>query len=342
MSVIQPRPTSAARIWARRWPQSPRVAYRLLDRVHDHTANQLSSIREDFVDPRFQNTQAKSRIQQPAYYFTMNCLLCSRVDVGLLTDRDHYDEDVDAYLEHLLASLADPKALSRSRKYLSKYDTEVIKRLSKSREARLRYTIYRTDSDFLLLSAGTFAAAPMRRGRGRQEPIEEGYVGRGKTYYHFAYSYSQRLHVHNTAMGDVLEKLVLGFDRYTRMLSQMRDEQGDLLEHLRRGERIILERAVSEDREEEILLETQDQLLEAISEYQRTRSGNSRSRVEELVRLLEQLKPGFVYDLERLDEAISTPGLDGLDLEQQTPTSGEMGQGGDDSGPLDLPRYDAA
>jgi hypothetical protein len=293
------------------------------------------------VDPRFSNTQAKSRIQQPTYYFTMNCLLCSRVDLGLLTERDHYDEDVDAYLKHLLASLSDPKALGKSRKYLSKYDAEVIKRLSKSSEARLRYTIYRSDSDFLLLSAGTFAAAPMRRGRGRHEPVEEGYVGRGKTYYHFAYSYSQRLHMRNSALGDVLEKLVMGFDRYTRILTQMREEGGDLLDRLRNGERLILERVVSEVREEQILEETQDQLLEAISEYQKTRSDDSRTRVAEIVRELEQIKPGFAYDLDRLDSNASDASLDDLDLEGIGP-KGDTGGDSDRDGPLDLPRMDAA
>lgn len=296
------------------------------------------------MDPRFESTTARSRVQQPATFFTMNCLLCSRVDVGLLTERDHYQEDVDAYLDHLVACLADGNALRRSRKYLSKYDAEVIKRLNKAREARLRYTIYRTDSDFLLLSAGTFASAPIRRGRGRHEPIEEGYVGRGKTYYHFAYSFGQRLHLRNTALGDVMEKLVLGFERYARILAQMRDEDIDLLEHLRRGERIILERVMSTERDEEVFRQKQDQMLEAISEYQRTRSENSRLRVAQLVEELEQLRPGFGYDLERLDASVLEPEFDALDwsLEDAEPGSRPPGGRGPDSGPFDLPRLDAA
>jgi hypothetical protein len=295
------------------------------------------------VDPRFQNHQSKSRIRQPAYFFTMNCLLCSRVEVGLLTERDHYEEDVDAYLEHLLASLEDPSALGRSRKYLSKYDAEVLKQLGKSREGRLRYTIYRTSSDFLLLSAGTFATGPLRRGRGRQEPIEEGYVGRGKTYYHFAFSYSQRLHVENTAMAEVLEKLVLGFERYSRILGQMRHEETDILAELMHGERMILERMVSEERQEELILETQDQLLEAISDYQRTRSATSRCRVAEVVQRLEQLKPGFVYDLGKLDEALVEAETGAVDLDAaRVDADGPHDPDPGGNGPFDLPRLDTA
>jgi hypothetical protein len=151
--------------------------------------------------------------------------------------------------------------------------------------------------------------------------------------------------MHNAAMSDVMEKLVLGFERYTKMLAQMRSEEGDLLGRLRRGDRLILERVMSEEREERILEETQDQLLEAISEYQRTRSDDSRSRVAELVRELEQIKPGFVYDLDRLDAVISSPGFEDLDLaddlDADVPgsTQGKRNQGGDG---YDRPRLDAA
>jgi hypothetical protein len=146
--------------------------------------------------------------------------------------------------------------------------------------------------------------------------------------------------MHNTAMADVMEKLVLGFERYTRILTQMRNDDGNLLDRLRRGERLILERVMSEEREEQILDETQDQLLEAISEYQRTRSPDSRSRVAQLVQQLEQLKPGFVYDLDRLDAIIATPGFEDLNLHGE-PTDGDDFEpdGGDG---FDLPRQDAA
>jgi hypothetical protein len=275
----------------------------------------------------------------------MNCLLCSRTELGILAERDSYIQDVDVYLEQLLATFADPDVFDRTRRYLSKYDGEVFKRLRRSELGHVRYRILRTSSDFLLVSACTFATPPLRRGRSKQEPIEEGYIGRGKTYYHFAYSYSQRLHRPNTVITEVLEKLSLGFDRYARILAHMRGEaKEDLLARLCHGEVFVLERMVDCELEETLFEEKQDHLLEAISEFHRTRTSESRDRVAELATDMEAMRPEFHYDLARLDTpafsllagpSIDAPppsGPDGLgpelDLpgiprtEQETPTKG--------------------
>ena len=41
-------------------------------------------------------------------------------------------------------------------KYLSKYDADVFRRLQTSTDARLKYAIYKTNADFLLVSIGIF------------------------------------------------------------------------------------------------------------------------------------------------------------------------------------------
>lgn len=254
------------------------------------------------MNPRHLDLRSTSRIEQPSTFFTMNCLLCSRTQLGILSERDNYVQDVDVYLEQLIATFADPEAFERTRRFLSKYDGEVFKRLRRADMAHVRYTIHRTPSDFLLVSAGTFASQPIRRGRGKQDPIEEGYIGRGKTYYHFAYSYSQRLHRPNLVVADVLEKLAVGFDRYARILATMRGEtKEDLLGRLASGEVFVLERMVNREQAAIDFVETQDGLLDAISDYRRTRSPESRTRVARLAADLEAIRPGFHYDLARLD-----------------------------------------
>src|SRR5213075_3535563 len=107
--------------------------------------------------------------------------------------------------------------VDQSKKFLSKYDTDVFRRLSTSTDARLKYLIYKTNADFLLVSIGIFdnprgAGASSRK----LQPSEEAYIGRGKTYYHFAYSYSQQMHRKNAGVSEVLEKLSVGFDKYLR------------------------------------------------------------------------------------------------------------------------------
>jgi len=256
------------------------------------------------VNPRHLSMKSASRIEQPSTFFTMNCLLCSRTELGIVSGQDSYVQDVDVYLEQLLATFADPEMFERTRRYLSKYDSEVFKRLRRSEVGQVRYRILRTPSDFLLLSACTFATPPMRRGRTKQEPIEEGYIGKGKTYYHFAYSYSQRLHRSNTIIIDVLEKLALGFDRYARILSHMRGEpQEALTQRLAAGEQFILERFVNREQEAMIFEEKQDHLLDAISEYRRTGAAEIREKIAQLVADLVALRPDFHFDLARLNLA---------------------------------------
>jgi hypothetical protein len=281
------KPSRIRRAWRTRVQSSARLDTRL---------------RGGPVNPRHLSMKSASRLEQPSTFFTMNCLLCSRTELGIVIGQDSYVQDVDVYLEQLLATFADPEMFERTRRYLSKYDSEVFKRLRRSEVGQVRYRILRTPADFLLLSACTFATPPMRRGRTKQEPIEEGYIGKGKTYYHFAYSYSQRLHRTNTVIIDVLEKLALGFDRYARILSHMRGEpQEALIQRLEAGEQFILERVVNREQEAILFEEKQDHLLDAISEYRRTGAAEIKDRIAQLAADLAALRPDFHFDLARLN-----------------------------------------
>ena len=90
-----------------------------------------------------------SRDLQPTYHFMINCLLYSRMETGLVSNADCYDEDVNVYLAHLLHAFINPEYVEQSRKFLSKYDSDVFRRLSTSTDARLKYQIFKTNADFL-------------------------------------------------------------------------------------------------------------------------------------------------------------------------------------------------
>src|SRR2546430_15983052 len=111
--------------------------------------------RQSYVD-----IKDSSRNVKPSYYFMMNCILYSRIETGLESNGGGYDEDVNVYLAHLLQSFGDPAYVDNSRKYLSKYDAEVFQRLATCSDARLKYMIYKTNADFLLVSVGIFDQAP--------------------------------------------------------------------------------------------------------------------------------------------------------------------------------------
>ena len=85
------------------------------------------------MNPRnYVDLKEGGRNLQPTYYFMINCLLYSRMETGLVSNQDFYDEDVNVYLAHLLHSFINPEYVEQSKKYLSKYDADVFKRLANS------------------------------------------------------------------------------------------------------------------------------------------------------------------------------------------------------------------
>jgi hypothetical protein len=236
---------------------------------------------------------------QPTYYFMINCLLYSRMETGLVSNQDFYDEDVNVYLAHLLHSFINPEYVDQSRKFLSKYDTDVFHRLSTSTDARLKYLIYKTNADFLLVSIGIFdnpgaAVAPRKA-----KPAEEAYIGRGKTYYHFAYTYAQQMHRKNRGVSDVLEKLSVGFDKYIRILSHMRGEYLDLMTRLSNGEVYHLERSVNEHSQQELLRIKQDELLELYSQWKSEPTAETEESLARVVGEIRKINPTFRFELPR-------------------------------------------
>jgi len=251
------------------------------------------------LDPRqFIGLRDPDRALQPTYYFMVNCLLYSRMEVGLPSNEDVFDEDVNVYIASLLESFIDPTYVEKRRRLLSKYDTELFSRLAKSKDARLKYTIYKTNADFLLISIGIFdnPAAGFTPSRiGRNDPSEEAYVGRGKTYYQFAYSYSQMLHGKNSGITEVLEKLSIGFDKYVRILTYMRGEYLDLVRRLTNGEVYHLERIVNEEMRNQKIRDKQDELLDAYSKWMKNPTPAAEEEIKKKVQEVRDLDPSFTF-----------------------------------------------
>ncbi len=250
------------------------------------------------MNPRhYIDLKESSRDLQPTYYFMINCLLYSRMETGLVSNQECYDEDVNVYLAHLLHSFINPEFVEQSKRFLSKYDTDVFRRLSGSSDARLKYMIYKTNADFLLVSIGIFDNPMAAGGARRGQPGEEAYVGRGKTYYHFAYSYAQQIHRKNAGVAEVLEKLSVGFDKYIRILSHMRGEYLDLMKRLSQGEVYHLERSVDEHAQRELLRLKQDELLELYSAWKTQPDPRTTEDLERVVSEIRQLNPSFKFEL---------------------------------------------
>ena len=251
------------------------------------------------MNPRnYVDLKDSSRDLQPTYYFMVNCLLYSRMETGLVSNQDFYDEDVNVYLAHLLHSFINPEYVEQSKKFLSKYDTDVFRRLANSADARLKYQIYKTNADFLLVSIGIFDNPAAAEGhRAKAHPSEEAYIGRGKTYYHFAYSYSQQMHRKNAGVSEVLEKLSVGFEKYIRILSHMRGEYLDLLKRFSQGEVYHLERSINERSQQELLRVKQDELLELYSAWRTEPTQEREDNLGRVVSEIRQINPDFKFEL---------------------------------------------
>jgi hypothetical protein len=251
------------------------------------------------MNPRtYVDLKEAGRRPEPTYYFMINCLLYSRMETGLISNQDFYDEDVNVYLAHLLHSFLNPEYVEQSKKYLSKYDADVFRRLQTSTDARLKYAIYKTNADFLLVSIGIFDQPPGPDGSPEiVKPSEEAYVGRAKTYYHFAYSYSQQVNRRNAGISEVLEKLSVGFDKYLKILSHMRGEYLDLGRRFSKGEVFHLERTVNEAGKQELIKAKQDQFLELYSSWRKNPTPEVEDDLERVAAEIRELNPKFNFEL---------------------------------------------
>ena len=248
-----------------------------------------------------------ARSVKPSYYFMMRSLLHSRIDTGLPSHSGGEEEDVNVYLAHLLQAFGDSAYFESSRPYLHRYDHEVFDRLSQSTDARLKYKIYKTNADFLLISIGIFdnpsqtllgpGHGPAAAHRSGFEPSEEATIGRGRTYYQFAYEYSQVVNRKHPAVTDVLEKLSHGFDRYAQILAHLRGEYLDLIQQFSQGEIYHLERSVNREQLREKLHELQDRFLDTYAVWRRSGNEEDRKTMLAAAEALRELDPNFKFDL---------------------------------------------
>jgi len=238
---------------------------------------------------------------EPDFFFMMNCLMYSRLESGNPSNTDFYDEDVNVYLAHLLTSFMNPEYHERSRKYISGYDTHLFEKVKDSDDARLKYTIYKTNADFLLISIGIFRN-PEGSPVGTRDSIfrnsEEAHMGRAKAYYQFAYSYSQSMFRKATAVTEVLEKLSRGFERYVEILSHMRGEYFNILDKLSSGDVYHLERSIDKFTEDGELKTLQNEFLDLYSEFMRTQDGELKVRLRSLAKKIQQIDESFRFEIE--------------------------------------------
>ncbi|HEU5311523.1 MAG TPA: hypothetical protein VFV24_08735, partial [Candidatus Eisenbacteria bacterium] len=171
--------------------------------------------------------------------------------------------------------------------------------LASAHRGSLRYTIFRTPEDLLLISLGHFEHHGPYVPNRREGVItgEEADVGRSPNWYHFSYTYGELLENPSAAMSGLLEKLTVAVERYHKMLSHMRGEYWSLGNRFKKAHVIRLERSVDEDAREQSLRDMQDQLLDAYSEWKRTGERKHLDQIRGLTREIRLLSPDFQFSL---------------------------------------------
>jgi len=244
--------------------------------------------------------KATTRKIRPHAYVAMNCLLLTRAEGTPQNGDPLPQEDVNAYLDALRDQLEANVPLPPERtRLLSRYDIAAWRRLAGATHGSLKYKIYRTSQDLLLVSVGIFEQCgpyvPSRREG--MLPGEEADMGRSPSWYHFSYTYGELLENPTSTLGTVLEKLTMSLERYHKMLSHMKGEYWSMVSRFEDAQVIRLERTVDEDAREQAIRDMQDRLLDAYGEWKRTGNRKHLDKIRGIAREIRTLSPDFNFSL---------------------------------------------
>lgn len=232
-------------------------------------------------------------------YFVLDSLLRSRIDCGFESNTIRHDEDVNVYLVHLLSSLV---VGFRSGHHTAERDIDVFEKVRDSSDPRFKCGVYRANADYLLLSTSLFTDSPYvdREGQRTFEGTARDRIGRGKTYYHFASMFHERVRASSPAVARVLHQLSEDFERYVVVLFHMRGEYFNLYERLQERKLRSLQGDLSPapgDDERRELGRLRDEFLDTYWIWHQNPTPTTRRKLMEAVSRLQAADPTFEFNL---------------------------------------------
>ncbi len=235
---------------------------------------------------------------QTSYFFMLNCLLHSRVQTGLESNTEFYDEDVNVYLAHLLNSHIDPRYLMQVGRLVCIDDSDVFRMIADCDTDRQRYAIYKANADYLLMSVAVFDVFDERHCHHRSvfHVPKTVYIARAASYYALASSYATRIGRGTTSISETLAKLSEGIESYVTILMHMRGQYLNFIKRYSDGELFHLERSIEEIRREELIEERRNAFLDVYHAWMTSREDGLRERLAESARLLREVDPTFEFD----------------------------------------------
>jgi hypothetical protein len=235
---------------------------------------------------------------QTSYFFMLNCLLHSRVQTGLESNTDFYDEDVNVYLAHMLNSHIDPKYLMRVERLVCLDDSELFRMIADCPTDRQRYEIYKANADHLLMSVAVFDVFDERHCHHRSvfHVPKTVYISRAASYFSLASSYATRTGRGTTSVSETLAKLSEGIENYVTILMHMRGQYLNFIRRYSEGELFHLERSIEDIRREEVIEQRRNEFLDVYHAWLNSHEDELKKRLSESARLLREVDPTFEFD----------------------------------------------
>ncbi len=220
---------------------------------------------------------------QPSFSFLVDSFLQSRIATDHESNREYFDEDVNVYLTLLLNSMVRDDFHQAAVQYVVGYESDLPEILDRADSSYMKYQVYRMNADYLLLQTGLFQV-PEERDTVDRKLLDS--IERGKTYYRFACSFTEKIPARYRPVSGVLAKLSYGFDVYREILSFMRGEFLNLVAQLGDWEMGSIYRDLDGIEKTETLKVARDKLLDAYLAYKKKPSEEAgklfRTALEEL------------------------------------------------------------
>ncbi|MBI4358849.1 MAG: hypothetical protein HY584_06070 [Candidatus Omnitrophica bacterium] len=236
-----------------------------------------------------------------AISYLLHALLKSRSACQLPSNQDQFDEDVNIYLAHLLFACSLPDYLGAVNRYLSMNVSEMTNLIEQNDDRIVRYFIYKVNADHLMVHLGIFQDLENEHRLFRKS--EPQFSSMAQSYYRQAASYNRRIYRRETAIGSVLEKLAVGFDRYKRILRFARKEFFHFTNRFQDESFEQFCNAVDRYEREERLNGAIDRFLDSYAEWLKVKDPAARLRLIDYARALQKLDPEFSFNFEGEAEA---------------------------------------
>jgi hypothetical protein len=202
---------------------------------------------------------------------------------------------VNVYTAALLAGIVTGREDLLRADLVSTRDSDVFARVEATKDRRHRYRVYKANADFLYVSLGVFSGGEAASVGDDPEDRAQVLTGRGKSYYHFASAYAERLYGNRAGIAEVMDKLSRHFEAYTRVMAWMSGEYLHLLQRISEGEVYHLSRDAQSRFEASHKTHVWDELLESYVAWQRTHAVEARRRLHRAARELRKIDPEFSF-----------------------------------------------